>query len=114
MKKASIKNARRRRPARSVPRPVKWFGVTAGVALLVYGASQMSGVAYTDADIRVVDFSALTSREKRGALQAANRARCSCGCGMNLAQCVATDSTCPLRDRNIQSIKAIVQEAGQP
>lgn len=74
----------------------------------------MSGVAYTDADIRVVDFSLLTSKEKRSALQAANRARCVCGCGMNLAQCVATDSTCPLRDRNIQSIRTIVQDTHRP
>ncbi len=44
-----------------------------------------------------IDFSGLDAKQKRGALEAANAARCNCGCGMTLAQCVATDSTCPIR-----------------
>jgi hypothetical protein len=74
----------------------------------------MSGVAYTDAHIRVVDFSRLSSGEKRTALRAANRARCPCTCGMNLAQCVSTDATCPLREQNIQRIRTIVEETDEP
>jgi hypothetical protein len=91
-----------------------WLGVAAGVALLVWGISRSAGVAYTDSDIAVVSFSALTSSERRSALQAANRARCPCGCGMTLAQCVSTDMTCPLRERNIQSIRTMVREADEP
>ena len=45
------------------------------------------------------------------ALTAANTARCTCGCGMTLAQCVSTDMTCPLRESNIQSIRAMVRAA---
>jgi hypothetical protein len=30
---------------------------------------------------------------------------------MTLAQCVATDMSCPVRDRNIDRLKTIVQEA---
>ena len=87
--------------------------MAAGVAVLVWGISRTSGVVYTDNDIAVVSFSALTSSEKRSALQAANRARCSCGCGMTLAQCVSTDMTCPLREQNVQSIRTMVREADE-
>jgi hypothetical protein len=114
MKRASGRKMGRRKPARSLSRILTWLVVAAGVALLVWGISLTSGVAYTDRDITVVNFSALTSSEKRGALQAANRARCSCGCGMTLAQCVSTDMTCPLREQNIQSIRTMVREADEP
>ena len=87
---------------------LKWIAVAAGLVLLVYAVSQMSGVAYTDRDIGVVDFSALGRSQKSAALRAANQARCSCGCGMSLAQCVATDSTCPLRNQNIEKIRVMV------
>jgi hypothetical protein len=30
---------------------------------------------------------------------------------MQLAQCVATDSTCPIRNENIERIKTMVREA---
>jgi hypothetical protein len=30
---------------------------------------------------------------------------------MNVAQCVATDMTCPIRDKNIDAIRAMVREA---
>jgi hypothetical protein len=114
MTRTSRKYDRRRQPAGVAPKLVKWIGAAAALALVVYGLSQMSSVAYNDTDIRVVDFSALTSREKRTALEAANQARCSCSCGMNVAQCVATDMTCPLRDENIRSIRTMAREADQP
>jgi hypothetical protein len=88
--------------------------VAGAVALVVYGISQMSSIAYSDKDLGVVDFSNLDSKEKRTALEAANTARCTCGCGMTLAQCVATDSTCPLRVGNIDKIKGMVAEAHTP
>jgi hypothetical protein len=114
MTRTSRKYDRRRKPAGVVPKVLKWIGAAAALALVVYGLSQMSSVAYNDADIRIVDFSSLTSREKRTALEAANQARCSCVCGMTLAQCVATDMTCPVRDQNIQSIRTMVREADRP
>ena len=114
MKRASGRKVGRRKPARSLSRILTWLVVVAGVALLVWGISRASSVAYTDNDIAVVSFSALTSSEKRSALQAANRARCSCGCGMTLARCVSTDMTCPLREQNIQNIRTMVREADEP
>ena len=84
------------------------------VALVVYGLSQMSSIAYSDKDLPVIDFSNLDSKEKRTALEAANSAHCTCGCGMTLAQCVATDSTCPLRTGNIDRIKGMVAKADTP
>ena len=88
-----------------------WTAVVGVLALLVYGMSQMSSVAFTDRHIIAVDFSDMTSSQKNAALQEANTARCNCGCGMTLAQCVATDSTCPVRVTNIDKIKAMVTKA---
>ena len=93
---------------------LKWIGAAAILALLVYALSRTPGVPYTDADIAVVDFSGLNLSQKEVALRAANQARCPCGCGMTLAQCVSTDSTCPLRSENIQRIRAIVEENRDP
>jgi hypothetical protein len=109
MTKRAVRKANRSR------RP-KWVGWI--VALLViggvgYGLSELSGVAYNEDAIRVVDFSPLTARQKRAALVAANNARCNCGCGMGLAQCVATDSTCPIREPNIEKIKTMVRDAAR-
>ena len=101
----------RRKKAPPYVKALKWLAAIGVVALVAYGASQMSGVAYGEDAIRAVDFSDLKSGEKRSALQKANQARCTCGCGMTLAQCVATDSTCPVRDSNIDRIKTMVREA---
>jgi len=114
MKKPLKKQDRRRARAAGYLKAVKWMAVLGVVALIGYGASQMSGVAYNEDAIKVVDFSALTPAEKRTALQAANNARCTCGCGLGLAQCVATDSTCPIRDSNIDRIKTMVRQAKEP
>jgi hypothetical protein len=102
----------RRKRRRS--KATKWMiGLVAG-GLLAYGVSQMSFVAYGEGDLAAVDFSSLSRSEKRTALQAANQARCTCGCGMTLAQCVATDSTCPVRESNIVKINTMVEQARQP
>ena len=93
---------------------MKWIGGLAVGGLLVYGLSQLSFVAYGESDIAVVDFSSLSRSEKRTALEAANRARCTCGCGLTLAQCVATDPTCPLREGNIVKINTMVERAREP
>ena len=79
------------------------------VALVVYGLS--SGVPYDEQKIAAVSFSGLNASQKQSALRAANAARCNCGCGMTLAQCVATDSTCPIRTDNIARIKGMVADA---
>ena len=110
----ALKKQQRRRALRRSQKILTWIGVAAVLVLLVYAVSQMWGVAYTDADIGVVDFSALNQSQKRAALRAANQARCSCGCGMTLAQCVAIDSTCPLRSQNVERIRAMVVENGAP
>jgi hypothetical protein len=89
---------------------VIWIGVVALAAVIVYGISTSSGVAYSDADIHGVDFSILNAAEKKTALQTANRARCGCGCGMTLAQCVATDMTCPIRTDNLSRIRSMVTD----
>ena len=100
-----------RRAAARRSRIVRWIIGLSAVAIVGYGLSQMSNIAYNDQDLAVVDFSDLTSREKKTALEAANAARCTCGCGMTLAQCVATDSTCPVRESNIGRVKTMVQQA---
>ena len=114
MKRDAKKQAgAKRRAARRSSKLVTWVVAIGAAALVVYGVSQMSSVAYSDKDLAVVDFSDLNSKEKRTALKAANSARCTCGCGMTLAQCVATDSTCPLRDGNISRIRGMVAQARQ-
>lgn len=102
---------RTRRPRRKY---LPWLVVIGAAGLIALGVSQMSSIAYTDADIGVVDFSVLSAPQKRNALEAANKARCTCGCGMTVAQCVATDSTCPIREENIRSIRTMVREAHKP
>jgi hypothetical protein len=113
MKKSDRKIDRRWKPAARSPwlKAGKWLAAAGVVAVIVYGVTQMSGVAYDERALGVVNFSELTSGQKRTALQAANAARCSCGCGLGLAQCVATDSTCPIRDSNIERIKGMVRDA---
>ena len=103
-----------RKPSRSRrPQWVGWVVALLAIGGVGYGLSELSGVAYNEDAIRVVDFSPLTARQKRAALVAANNARCNCGCGMGLAQCVATDSTCPIREPNIDKIKTMARDAAR-
>ena len=92
---------------------VKWVVIAAVVGGIGYGISQMSTIAYGEAEIKVVDFSGLDAAQKRSALEAANAARCTCGCGMTLAQCIATDSTCPIRETNVDKLKGMVRDAAR-
>ena len=112
MKKAARKFDRRPK-SHALVRALKWLFALAGVGVVAYAVSQSAGVAYNERNIAVVDFSALTSSEKREALVAANSASCTCGCGMTLAQCVATDSTCPIRQTNVDKIKGMVSDAAR-
>lgn len=108
-KKESRKPRARKRAV--IPAIVKWIAACAIVGVVVYAVSQMSNIAYGDAEIKVVDFSGLDAKQKRSALEAANAARCTCGCGMTLAQCVATDMTCPVREGNLDRIRTMVRNA---
>ena len=101
----------RSRTSSGTPAIVKWVVAAVVVGLAGYGLSQVSNIAYGAAEIKVIDFSELDAKQKRSALEAANAARCTCGCGMTLAQCVATDSTCPIRDDNIAQIRRLVDDA---
>jgi hypothetical protein len=109
------KKARRRR-TRAAPfylRALKW---TIGLALaagVVYVVTQSAGVPYDDRAIGVVNFSDLSPKGRKAALKEANNARCSCGCGLGLAECVSTDKTCPIRESNIERIRAMVRDASQ-
>lgn len=90
---------------------VTWVIVLAIAAAALYGLTHMSGVAFDEDDIKVVNFQGLTDRQKQAALEEANAARCTCGCGLGLAQCVSTDPNCPIRDSNIDRIKGMVRSA---
>src|SRR5262245_42976200 len=114
MGKDSRKADRRPKKPPQVVRVLKWSFALAAIAVVVYTISQSAGVSYNERDIAVVDFSALSAEEKQTALVAANRASCTCGCNLTLAQCVATDSTCPIREDNIKRIRTMVQEANKP
>ena len=108
-KSAEQREARRRAAQRATI--LKWSAAVAVAAAVIYGVSQISCVAFSDRDLPAVNFSGLSASQKKTALVAANQARCTCSCGMTLAQCVATDSTCPLRENNIGRIKTMVTEA---
>ena len=91
---------------------VKWaigLALVAGVGYLIY---QSDGVAFGERAIGVVNFSDLSPKGRKAALKAANDARCSCGCGLGLAECVSTDKTCPIRESNIEKIRGMVRDAG--
>ncbi|MCU1385872.1 MAG: hypothetical protein JWL71_4569 [Acidobacteria bacterium] len=106
--------SKRPKPRRSArPAIVKWIAAAAILGAIGYGVSQMSNIAYGEREISVIDFSGLETAKKREVLEAANAARCSCGCGMTLAQCIATDSTCPIRQDNVDKLKTMVSDAAR-
>jgi hypothetical protein len=112
VKKSAKTAERRRRKAGTVQvKAIKWGVLLVVIGLIVYGVSRMDGIAYGERDLSVVNFSDLSADGKRSALKAANEARCTCGCGMTLAQCVATDMTCPVREGNLDRIRTMVRNA---
>jgi hypothetical protein len=97
--------------ARRVKTAAIWVGVLAAIGGILYGLSSTSGIAYGERQLTAIDFTSLNSNQKRAALLEANADRCTCGCGMTLAQCVATDMTCPVREGNITRIRDMVRKA---
>lgn len=97
--------------ARRVRTAAIWIGVLAVVGGIFYGLANTSGIAYGERQLTAIDFTSLNNDQKRAALVEANADRCTCGCGMTLAQCVATDMTCPVRESNITKIRGMVQRA---
>jgi hypothetical protein len=113
--KKAVKDQERRRRRKASPPYLKAIKWTVGLALvggIGYAVSQSSGVPFDEKAIGVVNFSDLSPTGKKTALRAANAARCTCGCGLGLAECVSTDKTCPIREGNIDRIKTMVRDAG--
>ena len=111
-KKKPPKTARKKKL--KVPGFLKAAIVVGGLGLLGYWYAQTAGVAYGEKELGMIDFSSLTEPQKLTALREANGIRCSCGCGLTLAECIATDSTCPIREPNIQTVKGMVEKAKRP
>ena len=112
MKRETKKHiASKRRASRRRSRVLTWTVAIGVLALIVYGVSQMSNVAYGERQLVMIDFSDLSPAQKRAALDEANEARCTCGCGMTMAQCVVTDPNCPLRSDHIDRIRGMVTRA---
>ena len=51
-----------------------------------------------------VDFSKLTPQQKKAALRQLNESKCTCSCGMTLAQCRINDTTCQVSARLAQEL----------
>ena len=109
--KVKAKHGARNRLIRRVKSIAITVGVLAALGGIIYGLSTSASIAYNERDLTDIDFTSLTSQQKRAALVEANADRCTCGCGMALAQCVATDMTCPVRSGNITKIRGMVQKA---
>ena len=109
--KVRAKHGARNRLIRRVKSIAITIGVLAALGGIIYALSTSASIAYNERDLTDIDFTSLNSEQKRAALVEANADRCTCGCGMALAQCVATDMTCPVRSGNITKIRGMVQKA---
>lgn len=112
--KVKARHGARNRLIRRVKSVVITVGILAALGGLIYGLSTSANIAYNERDLTDIDFTSLNAEQKRAALVEANADRCTCGCGMALAQCVATDMTCPIRSGNITKIRGMVQKALNP
>lgn len=109
--KVKPRHGGRQRLIRRIKSGAITLGVLAIIGGVIYGLARSPGIAYNERDLVDIDFSLLNGDQKRAALLEANADRCTCGCGMALAQCVATDMTCPIRTGNITKIRGMVQKA---
>ena len=108
--KTKVRHGARNRLVRKLKNLAITLGVLAVVGGIIYGLATPR-IAYNERALPDVDFTSLNADQKHAALVEANAGRCTCSCGMALAQCVATDMTCPVRTDNITRIRAIVQKA---
>ncbi|HUP41241.1 MAG TPA: hypothetical protein VM115_14040, partial [Vicinamibacterales bacterium] len=108
--KSKPKYGARNRLLRRVKSLAITLGVIAVVGGIIYGLSRPT-IVFNERDLPDIDFASLNGDQKHAALIEANSDRCTCGCGMALAQCVATDMTCPVRTGNITKIRGMVQKA---
>jgi hypothetical protein len=108
--KTKAKYGARNRMMRRLKSVAITLGVLAALGGLIYGLSRPT-IAFSERDLPDIDFASLSDDQKHAALLEANTERCTCGCGMQLAQCVATDMTCPVRTGNITKIRGMVQKA---
>lgn len=97
----------------------KVSAVVAGLLLVLYGIYQIpagnrnpSTPFYAVADLKEIDFSKLPGEKTEKILKKINSEFCTCGCRLTLAQCVATDKTCPIRSGNISLIQNLVSREG--
>ena len=109
--KVKPRHGARNRVIRRVKSVAITLGVLAALAGLIYGLARSPSITFNERDLADIDFTSLNAEQKRAALVEANADRCTCGCGMTLAQCVATDMTCPVRSGNITKIRGMVQKA---
>jgi hypothetical protein len=109
--KSKPKHGARNRMKRRAKTAAIWVAVLGAIGGIFYGLANPSGIAYNDRQLTAIDFTSLNDDQKHAALVEANASRCGCGCDMTLAQCVATDMTCPIRTENITKIRAMVQKA---
>lgn len=109
--KAKPRHGARQRMIRRIKSTAITLAVIAAVGGLIYALARSPSIAYNERDLTDIDFTLLNADQKRAALVEANADRCTCGCGMALAQCVATDMTCPVRAGNITKIRGMVQKA---
>lgn len=109
--KHKSKYGQRARLTRRLKRAAIWLGALAVVGGIFYGLINTTNIAYNERHLTAIDFTLLSADQKRAALVEANADRCTCGCRMTLAQCVATDMTCPIRTNNITKIRGMVQKA---
>lgn len=109
--KVKPRHGARNRLLRRVKSLVITIAVLAAIGGVIYGLARTASIAYNERDLTAIDFTSLNTEQKRAALVDANADRCTCGCGMTLAQCVATDMTCPVRTGNITKIREMVQKA---
>jgi hypothetical protein len=109
--KLKARHGARNRLVRRVKNAVIVLGVLAVLGGILYALASSPSITYTERHLPDIDFTSLNAEQKRAALVEANADRCTCGCGMALAQCVATDMTCPVRTGNITKIRGMVQKA---
>ncbi|MCI0412298.1 SEC-C domain-containing protein [bacterium] len=98
----------------------KWSIVVVGSLLILYGMYHIpaggcrnrNAPYYTAANLEEIDFSKLSDEKREKIIDEINSDYCTCGCRLTLAQCVATDKTCPIRSGNITLIRNLVSREG--